>query len=65
MQDASTSDDASASKPNGRSDHGGPRATHEGETYHVCSKTCKRAFEQTPAEFVMVDPTTAGAHDHH
>jgi len=48
-----------------RTDEDGPRATHEGETYHFCSKTCKRAFEETPAEFSMADPPSAGAHDHH
>ncbi|MCU4802088.1 permease [Halobacteria archaeon HArc-gm2] len=52
-----------------RTGEDGPSATHDGETYHFCSRTCKRAFEATPDEFATVDPTASGAasggHDDH
>jgi uncharacterized membrane protein YraQ (UPF0718 family) len=51
-----------------RTDENGPTATHEGETYHFCSKTCRRRFEDKPSEFEGIDRVTSGAgggHDHH
>jgi len=48
-----------------RTDEDGPTVTHDGDTYHFCSKTCQRSFEETPEEFAMIDPTISGAHDHH
>ena len=52
-----------------RTDEDGPTATHDGETYHFCSNTCMRRFEETPDEFEQVDPVESGAatggHDHH
>jgi len=46
----------------------GPTATHDGETYHFCSRHCKQAFEETPGDFATVEPVadaSAGGHDHH
>jgi len=46
----------------------GPTATHDGETYHFCSRHCKRAFEETPEDFATVEPVadaSARGHDHH
>jgi len=48
-----------------RTNDDGPTVTHDGNTYHFCSKACQRTFEETPNEFDMVDPVTSGAHDHH
>jgi uncharacterized membrane protein YraQ (UPF0718 family) len=48
-----------------RTDEDGPSATHDGETYHFCSKACKRAFEETPGEFATSDPVISDGHDHH
>lgn len=48
-----------------RTDEEGPSVTHDGETYHFCSTACKRAFEETPGEFAMMDPVISGGHDHH
>ncbi|WP_436927705.1 hypothetical protein [Halosimplex amylolyticum] len=51
-------------------DDDGPTATHDGETYHFCSRTCKRAFEDDPSGFTPSRPQRAGSdpsqgHDHH
>ncbi|WP_436927887.1 permease [Halosimplex amylolyticum] len=46
----------------------GPTATHDGETYRFCSRTCKRAFEQTPEKFATTEPVAnaaSGGHEHH
>ncbi|MFB6279214.1 MAG: permease [Salinibacter sp.] len=46
----------------------GPSATHEGETYQFCSATCRRAFEENPAQFARESPKIADAgsgHGHH
>jgi len=48
-----------------RTGEDGPTVIHDGDTYHFCSKACRRAFEETPEEFAMIDPTVSGAHDHH
>jgi uncharacterized membrane protein YraQ (UPF0718 family) len=48
-----------------RTDEDGPTVTHDGDTYHFCSETCQRAFEETPDKFAMIDPVISGAHDHH
>jgi YHS domain-containing protein len=28
------------------------KITHDGETYHFCSVTCKKRFKRNPAKFV-------------
>ncbi|MDF9747270.1 permease [Natrinema salsiterrestre] len=51
-----------------RTDDDGPAATHDGETYHFCSSTCKRTFEDAPDDFAEHPPRISGAdssHDHH
>jgi uncharacterized membrane protein YraQ (UPF0718 family) len=48
-----------------RTGEDGPSATHDGETYHFCSSTCKRAFKETPGEFATIDPVISDGHDHH
>ncbi|WP_226004716.1 permease [Natrinema salinisoli] len=51
-----------------RTDDDGPTATHDGETYHFCSSTCKRTFEDAPDDFAEHPPRISDAdssHDHH
>ncbi|ELZ19231.1 permease [Natrinema limicola] len=51
-----------------RTDDDGPSATYDGETYYFCSGTCKRAFENEPAEFADTSPHISDAdqsHEHH
>ncbi|OLZ42482.1 metal ion permease [Natrinema saccharevitans] len=51
-----------------RTDDDGPSATHDGETYYFCSTTCKRAFEDAPADFAAHPPRVSddgSSHDHH
>ncbi|SFS09843.1 hypothetical protein SAMN05216559_3598 [Halomicrobium zhouii] len=51
-----------------RTDEDGPTVAHDGESYHFCSNTCKRRFEETPAEFATTGPVAnaaSGGHDHH
>ncbi|MFC7139929.1 permease [Halosimplex aquaticum] len=47
----------------------GPSVTHGGETYHFCSKACKRRFEESPGEFEQIESVASGAatggHEHH
>ena len=46
----------------------GPTATHDGGTYHFCSRHCKQAFEETPGDFATAEPAadaSANGHDHH
>jgi len=53
-----------------RTDDSVPSLTRDGRTYHFCSKSCKRAFEASPARFsrdqpqVSVGESPAG-HEHH
>lgn len=47
-----------------RVDDDGPSATHDGDTYHFCSRTCKRSFEDEPGEYAHHDPEFGGGHDH-
>ena len=45
----------------------GPSESHEGTTYHFCSKSCKRAFRDDPFDFADQDPHVASSgqdHDH-
>ncbi|WP_276252130.1 permease [Haloarcula rara] len=45
----------------------GPSATVDGETYHFCSETCRRAFEGAPGAYTAdhSPPADGTAHDHH
>ncbi|WP_096391773.1 permease [Halopenitus persicus] len=47
-----------------RTDDGGPSATHDGETYYFCSKTCKETFEEAPDEYATGHPMVMEGHDH-
>ncbi|WP_058364914.1 permease [Haloparvum sedimenti] len=47
-----------------RTDEEGPAATHDGETYHFCSRTCREAFEEDPDEYATGHPTVMEGHDH-
>src|SRR6056297_911772 len=38
----------------------GPAATHDGETYHFCSATCRRTFDRTPGEYTRDRPAPTG-----
>ncbi|WP_302080552.1 permease [Salinibaculum rarum] len=46
-----------------RTNDEGASASHDGATYHFCSKTCKRTFEEEPTEFADQSPQIA-SHDH-
>jgi YHS domain-containing protein len=53
-----------------RTDEAGPSVTHDGETCHFCSKSCKRAFEDDPRGFAqehtpIADADSSQSHDHH
>ena len=51
-----------------RTDDDGPSTTYDGETYYFCSTACKRAFEETPAEFAGESPRgsdSESSHEHH
>ena len=51
-----------------RTDDDGPSVEHEGEAYHFCSRTCRRAFEADPHRFAGHGPEVAGGgdgHEHH
>ncbi|ELY79573.1 permease [Natrinema gari] len=51
-----------------RTDDDVPSAAHDGETYYFCSIACKRAFEDSPADFAAHPPRVAddgSSHDHH
>jgi len=52
-----------------RTTEDGPSLSRGGETYHFCSRACRRRFEDDPAEFVTRAPDDAtaatGSHDHH
>ena len=47
-----------------RTDEEGPAATHDGETYHFCSRTCRETFEEDPDEYATGHPTVMEGHDH-
>ncbi|MBX0286766.1 permease [Haloarcula salinisoli] len=45
----------------------GPSAAADGETYHFCSATCRRTFEESPGAYTADHsvPADGTAHDHH
>ena len=51
-----------------RTDEDGPTVTHDDETYHFCSESCKRVFTNDPDGYSDVhpiaSPTGGQAHDH-
>jgi len=48
-----------------RVDDDGPSASHDGDTYYFCSKTCRQAFEEEPEEYAHHGPKVDdGGHDH-
>ncbi|EMA56115.1 permease [Halococcus thailandensis] len=51
-----------------QTDEDDPTATYDDETYHFCSASCKRVFENNPDDYTDVQPvatqTGGQAHDH-
>jgi Cu+-exporting ATPase len=36
-------------------------SSHDGQTYHFCSRSCQTKFDAAPAQYVAAAPAPAGA----